>query len=137
MLLDKPYWINKREEIEYFETMHLFILKDIINFIKRQYKAPDLHPTYNYAVTIYQERLKLLPRPYDIDNTQIGYIKCGKLYIEAYNGNHIKYGDRIKEDYELIRTKIEERYLMDTRIPIGSIDFKGMIEIKEDKFIDD
>ena len=47
MLLDKPYWINKQGEIEYFETMNLFILKDIINFIRRQYKSPDLHPTYN------------------------------------------------------------------------------------------
>lgn len=134
MLLDKPYWINKREEIEYFETMHLFILKDIINFIKRQYKSPDLHPTYKYAVAIYQERLKLLPRPYDIDDIPIGYIKCGKIYIEAYNGKHIKYGDKIKGNYELIRTKTEERYLMDTRIPIGSIEFKGIIDIKEDDF---
>lgn len=122
MLLDKPYWISQNDEQEYFETMSLLHLKNIINLIRRTYKSPELHPTYNYAVKIYEYRLKLMPRPYYVDNKQIGYIKNDKIYIkQEYNSANYKHDD-------IIRCNLEERYLKDTRIPIGTIDFKGVIK---------
>lgn len=131
MLLDKPYWINtNKKEEEYFENMSLLHLKNIINTLRKTYASPHLHPTYNYAVAIYQARIKLLPIPYLVDGKQVGYTKCGKLYLEDQD-----YLDRPYHD--IISNQIEKKFLMDTRIPIGSIDFKGMIEIKEDRFIDD
>ena len=122
MLLDKPYWINKNDEQEYFETMSLLHLKNIINLIRRTYKSPELHPTYNYAVKIYEYRLKLMPRPYYVDNKQIGYIKNDKIYIkQEYILAKYKHDD-------IIRCNLEERYLKDTRIPIGLIPWKGVID---------
>ena len=122
MLLDKPYWISQNDEQKYFETMSLLHLKNIINLIRRTYKSPELHPTYNYAVKIYEYRLKLMPRPYYVDNKQIGYIKNDKIYIkQEYNSANYKHDD-------IIRCNLEERYLKDTRIPIGTIDFKGVIK---------
>ena len=122
MLLDKPYWINKNDEQEYFETMSLLHLKNIINLIRRTYRSPELHPTYNYAVEIYEYRLKLMALPHYVDGNQVGYFKCGKIYIKQ---EHIL--ANYKHD-DVIRCDLEERYLKDTRIPIGTIDFKGVIK---------
>lgn len=122
MLLDKPYWISKNDEQEYFETMSLLHLKNIINLIRRTYKSPELHPTYNYAVKIYEYRLKLIALPHYVDDKQVGYIKNNKIYIkQEYNPANYKHDD-------VIRCDLEERYLKDTRIPIGTIDFKGVIK---------
>lgn len=122
MLLDKPYWISKDNEKEYFETMTLLHLKNIINLIRRTYKNPELHPTYNYAVKIYEYRLKLMPVPYYVDGKQIGYTKDNKIYIKQ------EFNPALYKHDEVIRCNLEERYLKDTRIPIGTIDFKGVIK---------
>ena len=74
-----------------------------------------------------------MPLPYIVDGKQLGYSKCGKTYIFAEKESNSK----LHGNYELIRTKIEERYLTDTRIPIGTIDFKDVINIKEDKINDE
>ena len=122
MLLDKPYWISKDDEQEYFETMTLLHLKNIINLIRRTYKSPELHPTYNHAVKIYEYRLKLMPVPYYVDGKQIGYTKDNKIYIKQ------EFNPALYKHDEVIRCNLEERYLKDTRIPIGTIDFKGVIK---------
>lgn len=120
MLLDKPYWISKNDEQLHFETMSLLHLRNIINLIKRNYKSPELHPTYNYAIKIYDYRLQLLAKPLINNGIHIGWIKNDKIYIKAEYCNEMKYD-------ELIRNHLEERFMNDTRIPIGFIDFKGVI----------
>ena len=60
--------------------------------------------------------------PHYVDGNQVGYFKCGKIYIkQEYILANYKHDD-------VIRCDLEERYLKDTRIPIGTIDFKGVIK---------
>lgn len=103
--------------------MNLSKLKKIISLFKEHYSNPQLHPTYVLAVEIYNERLRLVAIPWHINGykEEVGWIKEGKKYLKQ------KYHNLNIDCDSIIRNAIEQRFLMDTTIPIGMFKIKQII----------